>query len=426
MSGEEARRRLSGHGFSTEGREERRMSRSEFPRWGNERADEPTPEPRRDWFPGVRGRGRHPSRPENIAMATNLTIARGELEYTRMFKSKIVYILLSAAVSVSLLWLLFSQIKTEDVIQTLQRIYVPALIAYMLIALIGAWLRAWRYKLFLKPQPISWGNMFLVTFVRNSLIDLLPARIGSLSYIYVLNKRLGFPFEIATSSFVLAFFFDFLTLSPFLITAVIVVGLGKTSVSTPALLLVSLAFFGLIFVMVWKIIPFSGWVLKVTSRALQALKVEEKKFGQLSVEKFKLTIDSLSEIHRRRIYFPIFFLSLFIRLAKYISVYALFFSLLRSQGFTLPELSFWKFILGISGAELTSALPVKGLAGFGTWESAWALTFGLMNFDSRLAIVSGIGVHLLTNIFEYSLGIASILILAWPYLRKTNKRNDPL
>jgi hypothetical protein len=38
--GEEVRRRLSGHGFSTEGREERRMSRSEFPRWGNERADE--------------------------------------------------------------------------------------------------------------------------------------------------------------------------------------------------------------------------------------------------------------------------------------------------------------------------------------------------------------------------------------------------
>jgi len=39
--GEEVSRGLSGHGFSTEGREERRMSRSEFPRWGNERADEP-------------------------------------------------------------------------------------------------------------------------------------------------------------------------------------------------------------------------------------------------------------------------------------------------------------------------------------------------------------------------------------------------
>jgi hypothetical protein len=39
--GEEVRGRLSGHGFSTEGREERRRMRSEFPRWGNERADEP-------------------------------------------------------------------------------------------------------------------------------------------------------------------------------------------------------------------------------------------------------------------------------------------------------------------------------------------------------------------------------------------------
>jgi len=55
--GEEARRRLSGHGFSTEGREERRMSRSEFPRWGNERADEPKPEPRRGEPTGLVPRG---------------------------------------------------------------------------------------------------------------------------------------------------------------------------------------------------------------------------------------------------------------------------------------------------------------------------------------------------------------------------------
>jgi hypothetical protein len=39
-AGEEVRGRLSGHGFSTERREERRRMRSEFPRWGNERADE--------------------------------------------------------------------------------------------------------------------------------------------------------------------------------------------------------------------------------------------------------------------------------------------------------------------------------------------------------------------------------------------------
>jgi hypothetical protein len=82
----------------------------------------------------------------------------------------------------------------------------------------------------------------------------------------------------------------------------------------------------------------------------------------------------------------------------------------------MKKLSFWKTILGTTGAELTSALPVKGLGGFGTWESAWALTFRLMDFDPELAILSGIGVHLLTNLFEYTLGIAAVLVLVFPLL----------
>jgi hypothetical protein len=88
-------------------------------------------------------------------------------------------------------------------------------------------------------------------------------------------------------------------------------------------------------------------------------------------------------------------------------------------------MSIWKTILGITGAELTSVLPVKGIAGFGTWESAWALTFQLMKFQPDIAIISGIGVHLITNIFEYSLGIISILILLLPFLRKKElKKNN--
>ena len=136
-----------------------------------------------------------------------------------------------------------------------------------------------------------------------------------------------------------------------------------------------------------------------------------------AAEKFRLTVDEISLAGSRGGLLTLFAQSLAIRLAKYISVFALFYGLLRSRGLTLAELSFSRFILGISGAELTSALPVKGLAGFGTWESGWALSFRLMNFDTSLAVLSGIGVHLLTNTFEYSLGIGSILILAWPRRR---------
>jgi len=335
-----------------------------------------------------------------------------------MLKNRNVYVALSALVSVGLLWLLVSQVKTEDIVRTLSRIYVPALLIYAGAALIGAWFRAWRYKFLLRPQTISWPNMFLVTFIRNSLIDLLPARLGSLSYIYVLNKRLSFPFETATSSFVLAFVLDFLTLGPFLGVSIIAVGLGANALSTPALLVISAFFFLIVVLVYWRIVPVARFGLSIFRRLLRLARIDQKPAGQTAVRKFDLTIESLNSFRLGGNPIPVFVLSFLIRLAKYGSVFALFYALLRSHGLSVEDLSFWTLILGLSGAELSSALPIKGLAGFGTWESAWALTFELMNFNTRLAIVSGIGVHLITNAFEYSLGIASMLILAWPYLRR--------
>jgi hypothetical protein len=75
-------------------------------------------------------------------------------------------------------------------------------------------------------------------------------------------------------------------------------------------------------------------------------------------------------------------------------------------------------ILGVTAAEMTALLPIRGLAGFGTWESAWALAFGLMALSPELAVVSGLGLHLLTNLWEYGLGLLGILALEIPILRR--------
>ena len=338
-----------------------------------------------------------------------------------MFRNRTIYIALSVVVSLVLLWLLFSEIDFADLAAAFSRVFFPALAVYAAVALLGAWLRAWRYKWLLQPQPIGWGNILLVTFIRNSLIDLLPARIGSLSYIYVLNRRLGFSFERATSSFVVAFVLDFLTISPFLIVSVLAVGFGTAALSGPLLLAIAAVFFFLVGIVLWKIVPIARLVLGLLRRLLKTAGKGDRKAARTALMKLEKTVDSLAQIQERKIGIPLFFLSLLIRLAKYISVYALFYAFLKAQGYALQDLSFWVFILGLSGAELTSALPLKGLAGFGTWESAWALTFRLLGFDPKLAIVSGIGVHFLTNLFEYALGIGSILVLVWPYLWKRRK-----
>jgi hypothetical protein len=161
---------------------------------------------------------------------------------------------------------------------------------------------------------------------------------------------------------------------------------------------------------------------------LKKTKSKRKKWAEKAVKKLYLTSDSIKEIKARRVFWPVFFLSLLIRMAKYGSLFFLLHALLLSHGFFFKDLSFLKLILGVTGAEFSSILPVKGIAGFGTWESAWALSFKLMGFNPEIAIISGISLHLITQLFEYSLGILSILILALPMIKniktKIEKRED--
>jgi uncharacterized membrane protein YbhN (UPF0104 family) len=335
-----------------------------------------------------------------------------------MQKRKVFTLFFSLLISLILIWLLFSRVKFEDFGQAFVHIYVPGLLVFAAVALAGATLRAWRYKWLLLPHRISWPNIFLVTFIRNLFVDLFPARLGSLSYVYVLNKSLKYSFETASSSFVVAFVLDFLTLSPFLVFSILAVGLGQTSISNTVLLAISIFFFALMFIIFWKVSPLLAYGLKVYQRLLKVFNLEEKNWARTSMEKVRLTIDELGRIKNRKIGWPLFILSLGIRLAKYVSLYFLLFSLLRSLGFSFENLSFSKTILGITGAELTSALPIKGIGGFGTWESAWALTLTLMGFETRVAILSS-GIHLITNLFEYMLGILSILALVLFRPRKT-------
>jgi len=332
-------------------------------------------------------------------------------------KKKIGYILLSLVVSAILIRILLRQVDTKDFLYTFSNIFIPALLAFFAISLFGTVLRAWRYKLLLYPQKISWGNMFLVTFIRNLFVDLLPARIGSLSYIYILNKRLNISFNTATSSFIVAFVYDFISLSPFLILAILAVGLGTTSISTPLMLLFSILFFVIILVIYWQLIGLCRILIAIYRIFLRKIKCDQKKWAVVSIEKLQLTVTDIVQIRKRRTDLPVFLLSLGIRMTKYGALFILLFALLQVHGYTLGTLSIWKTILGITGAEMTGFSPIKGLGGFGTWETGWSLTLKLLGFESRDAILSS-GIHLVTNLFEYILGLLSILFLALPISKK--------
>jgi len=313
--------------------------------------------------------------------------------------------LVSALISLTLVIYLLRQIDPRELLTTLDRLYWPSVATYVALALAGLTARAYRYFLLLSGR-VGLGSLMIVTLVRNLFVDLLPARIGSLAYVYVVTQRCGVPLRDGLASFLLAFVFDFLAIAPLLLLALAVVGSGITGwwvllllagVVTVAALF---AFYGLA--------PALDLVAAGCARTQRLHAVATKA---------RETVESLREIRRRRVLGKVFWVSIVVRLFKFSAYYTLLHAVLVSRGFTLATLNPFSVFLGVAGAELSATLPIHSLAGFGTYEAAWALGFTRLGFSKELAILSGFATHLLSQIHDYSLGLLALLWVMRPGYR---------
>lgn len=344
-------------------------------------------------------------------------------EHSAVKKKRVPLIISSLILSIILLSVLFRRIPAGDFTRMLATLFVPALFGYMAVNLVSAFLRAWRYRLLLRPVEIGWGDIIIATLVRNAFDDLLPARIGSLSYVYVLNDRMEKPFENSASSFVIAFIYDFLTLSPFVFLALLAVGRGAAGLSVGAMMAAAAVFFAAVVLVAWKIAFFVRLLRDIAYRLMKRTKLIDRPAVIRAFANLDETAALLGRKWDRGVRPAVFLLSFLIRLFKYLSLFILLYAVLRGQGVAWSEMSFWKTVLALTGAEMTAIFPVKGLAGFGTWESAWAVALQWMSFDPRLAVLSGLGVHLVTNAFEYSLAIGGLIVLAFRRKHDRMSRN---
>jgi hypothetical protein len=321
----------------------------------------------------------------------------------------------SVLISLGLAGWLLHQIRFQDLMQVFYRLYLPSLALYMILALGGVAARTYRYRILVSSQDISYFNLGLVTLIRNLFVDLLPAKVGSLSYVYLLCRRFGFPLEVAASSFLIAFIFDFIVVFPLIFLALLTTRINPFPVSGVQFAGLSLA----ILVFLVLMVVFLERCLRIAADLLEWLpgrkRPKEETRLQFLIRKIRLTADDVRKIKEQKVYGRVFAASLAVRFFKYSSLYFLLFAVLEHRDFTLKTLSFWMVLLGFLGAEFSALLPIHGIAGLGTWEAAWTFTFSLMGFfDRELAILSGFSVHLTTQIFEYSLGILAILWLALP------------
>jgi uncharacterized membrane protein YbhN (UPF0104 family) len=332
-----------------------------------------------------------------------------------------IYLLFSAAVSIGVLSYLFSQVPPSEVLRMAVGLRWHGFAAFLVCSLAMSLFRLWRYDILLRASGYAAQrfSLFLVVLVRNFFSDLLPARLGTAVYVYLVTTRLGIPFAAAASSFAVSLLLDILAMAPLLLLAGVMLG-GSDALLIGALVL------GIVTLFLWMMLP---WVLNVLASQLLRPFWRRYSWARMLVRAAIGTRCDLRRMQRAGIYGRVFVLSILIRLAKYSGMYFLLYALLAPEGYSFGDLSFARVFIGLSAAELAASTPVSGIAAFGAYEGAWTLAFQLLGFPARIAQLSSLAHHGITQVCGYGFGLIATLLLLVPrlaVLRPLRRRTLPL
>lgn len=340
-------------------------------------------------------------------------------------RKQVLHLLLSLVFSVWLLWALSKELSLAKFVEMMQQVNKELVFAYIVCSLSALLLRALRYRLLLqelsKEMKLPSFDKFLVlSAIRNAFVDLLPARLGELSYVYVLH-RLQIPVRTALSTFSFCIVLDVLTLS-FLITGFFLIvpiiqievlpgmmqlTLGKSLFTVLSFLILLLLVLFIITFYLDRFVELLGRMIRwpIGSERISA----DSKLARLilSLSSFFLEMaDEFRRFQRQGSFLRLFAVTIGLRFLKYLGLFLLLFAVLGQWSVTLSEMKLPLVLLSFISAETAASLPISGLMGFGAYEGVWALVFGLAYTGSQQIPLKSLAfsIHLITQVLGYSLG----------------------
>ena len=322
-----------------------------------------------------------------------------------------------SGLGIFLLYYLLNQVSFADVIKAFLGIYKPSLIIGLILMFSIDYFKAYRSKILVGSDRIGIGDMFVVSLIRNAFNMVLPARTGELSYVYVLKRKFRFPVEIGVSTLMVALIFDTVVVFLMIVISIIIVGINRFAISSTSVILIAVGLLIialLILVFLYKIIRFFtgifNWIITKT-------RIGKNKAVQYIYKKLVDTNENIKIIQERKIYWKVFLASVATRILKFTSYYFIIHAILKPMGYEFSDLSYWVIFLATVAAEISAVLPTHALAGFGTYEGAFALAFVALGFSSEISIIVGFNYHIINLIFTVTLGIIAMIVLSLPFYR---------
>jgi len=282
---------------------------------------------------------------------------------------KIFELLVSLTVTFGFVYLFYKVIGFGKFIRFFSEIN-PINILTAFILYTGSYItRAFRWKIVLSLKEFK--KLFKITAFNTVFNIFLPFRTGELSFFYMLKKE-NIPFSESAVSFFSVRVFDAISLfSVFGITLFLF--LNKPVLS----------------IIVFISAPFSFFIFQFLLRYIKHEKVQE-------FEKTTLNFKNISVLY---------LLSIFTFFLKFTAFY-----LVLPKGI---KLSFVESFLASSAGDITTILPIHGIAGIGTYEGGFAGILILLGIDKQTALLSSVFVHIFMLV-----GAALIAGFSYLFLRK--------
>lgn len=329
-------------------------------------------------------------------------------------RRQILFAVISLGMTVGILSYLYKYVSYNDVIQIIKEVNRNALAIFILLSFAQSFFRTWRYQILLKLSGYEPGKtaLFLVVLIRNFFSDLLPARLGTLIYVFLANTRLGIPMGPAASSFAIAFLFDILALVPLIILAT-GAAMTKAQLFSFPLIVAGVLLGGMVTYLIYALPRLCSILVNFLEKVRFIRNSWRKRFQNF------LTSAAAEMIKARKggVYGPVMSLSLLVRISKYGSLYVFLYALLQPFGYALQDLYIPNIFLGICASELSASLPISGIAGFGAYEGTWALVFSLLDFPVHIARLTAVSHHLFTQVYGYGLGAMAFLVILLPFFK---------
>ena len=299
-----------------------------------------------------------------------------------------VKITIGIIISSVLLAVLFQFISFGDILSQVKQMSLSTLLGAFLIYSVIYVLKTQRFR-YLFGENIKFSKLFPVVCLHNLFNQVIPMRIGELSFVYLTKKFNKINIGESAASLLIARVYDGLMIILIMVATAFFIsnvpeGILFYVYLISGIFFISIAVMAVLFIGRKKILPI---ITKI------ARKLAEKKIvpGKM-IEKGKALKSRLSTAVHSRKHSMIFMYSLAIWVLSYV-----FFAVVI-KGIS-PEIETAKVIFAASLVNLGLFIPLHSFANIGTSEGIWSISLIVLGVSRTIAIGSAIILHSIQIIF---------------------------